>query len=301
MNDIVFMVMSHPLMLRLKHIEQLGILFRALDKKQEERARYSRYDHCIGVSSLGRELVLHLRLLSDNITLYHVFVVQIAGLLHDVGHGPMSHVFDRWVADFGVDIFHEERSCDMVRTILGEVYRSGEGIPGLEVVIKHVTSMILGKDQGSDFPKCLQYVICSNSIDVVDLDRLDYILRDDCILFNKTSIERASIRVGMIYGTTVHKYTKMLIWPEPNNTDMMLTRKRLHMNLYSLAYKFETQIFLLFTQFAESRGIKTKEDIENILFGKDYEEFSSWVDADLLKFNHRQWKQQQEEEKNIRS
>ena len=56
-------------------------------------AEHTRFAHCIGVMHLagrtGRRLLSELKLGDDVLQ-----EVRVAGLLHDLGHGPFSHVFE---------------------------------------------------------------------------------------------------------------------------------------------------------------------------------------------------------------
>lgn len=64
------------------------------------RATYCRLQHCIGTAHLARVLLDQLKSnLPDRVRLEekHELCVIIAALVHDLGHGPLSHTFEREV------------------------------------------------------------------------------------------------------------------------------------------------------------------------------------------------------------
>jgi HD superfamily phosphohydrolase len=74
---------------------------------------HSRFEHSIGVAHLSNKLIHHLLKglnethnyfnLNNSVRInedFNVRAVTLAGLLHDLGHGPFSHLFDRKVIKF---------------------------------------------------------------------------------------------------------------------------------------------------------------------------------------------------------
>ena len=63
-------------------------------------ANHTRFEHSLGVSHLAKKLLLSLKeknpfldVIDDNL----IELVQIAGLIHDIGHGPFSHLYDDYM------------------------------------------------------------------------------------------------------------------------------------------------------------------------------------------------------------
>ena len=59
-------------------------------------ASHNRFEHCIGVGYLAGKWVRKLakRQLNLEISQRDINCVEVAGLCHDLGHGPFSHAFD---------------------------------------------------------------------------------------------------------------------------------------------------------------------------------------------------------------
>ena len=139
-------VMDMPQFQRLRRIKQLGLISLIYPG-----ATHTRFEHCLGTMNLGSKLAEELELDQDDVDL-----IRISALLHDIGHGPFSHVSE------GVLSFpHEELTRYVVtqtsmRDLLEEKFDVNE-----------IADIINGK--GHLGP------IVSGELDV---DRMDYLLRD---------------------------------------------------------------------------------------------------------------------------
>lgn len=76
---------------RLGRIKQLGtthLIYRS--------ATHTRFEHSLGTARLARRLVETIAAQQPNLetTKTDVLCISLAGLLHDVGHGPFSHIFE---------------------------------------------------------------------------------------------------------------------------------------------------------------------------------------------------------------
>src|SRR3989449_1239071 len=82
---------------RLNSIRQLGLTYLVFPG-----ANHSRVEHCLGVGHVAGEMARSLELSADERKL-----VQAAGLLHDVGHGPFSHTLEHVLSrELAVDHMH---------------------------------------------------------------------------------------------------------------------------------------------------------------------------------------------------
>lgn len=125
-------------------------------------AEMSRFAHSIGVYHLACRAVSVLKSkYPDIVTDRHVMMIPIAALYHDIGHGPLSHVFDNIT---GTN--HEDRSKAILRFVVDKY-----GID--DFTDQEVTMMQNMMDPTEDI---WYNNIVSNK--TADVDRMDYLIRD---------------------------------------------------------------------------------------------------------------------------
>jgi len=161
LNEFEVRIMDMPQFQRLRRIKQLGLISLIYPG-----ATHTRFKHCVGTMNLGSKLAEELGL-----TNYEIELIRASGLLHDIGHGPFSHVSE------GVLSFpHEELTKYVVtktsmRDLLEEKFDVNE-----------IVNIVNGKgDLGP---------IVSGELDV---DRMDYLLRDSHntgVTYGKIDYER---------------------------------------------------------------------------------------------------------------
>lgn len=145
---------------RLRRIKQLGNAHRVY-----QSATHTRFEHSIGVMHLAGVLAKHLAVEEKYIPL-----IQLAGLYHDVGHMPYSHLFDRILEitkPKNILLEHEDRSID---TFLKVSKRLGILT---DEENKFVCACIKGEFLEDNPPFYFQ-IVCST----IDVDKLDYLCRD---------------------------------------------------------------------------------------------------------------------------
>lgn len=192
---------------RLRRIKQLGTAFSVFPN-----CDHNRFVHSLGVYHLARLFVHAIAERSSNVivTQRDELCVSIAGLCHDLGHGPLSHVFDgpfmlaanpdaRWRHEKG-SVLMFDRICkyDFVQKALLEYLDEDDFIFIRELIdppIERFTEEGKWKYRGRPLEKSFLYDIVSNSIDSVDVDKFDYLLRDShhaaiAIPFNQNSVMR---------------------------------------------------------------------------------------------------------------
>ena len=151
-RGILYQIVSHPLMQRLNRINQIG-----LASVVYPGARHTRFQHSLGAFHLMSEAILSLQQKGIFIFDSEAEAVQAAILMHDIGHGPFSHVLENTLIS---GITHEEISLMMMEQINCEM--NGELALAL---------MIFKNEYNKKF---LHQLISSQ----LDMDRLDYLRRD---------------------------------------------------------------------------------------------------------------------------
>ena len=113
-RGLLYDVVQHPLMQRLNRINQLG-----LASVVYPGARHTRFQHSLGAFHLMSEALLSLQQKGHFIFDSEAEAVQAAILLHDIGHGPFSHVLEHTLMS---GVCHEDISL-MVMEQMNEEFR----------------------------------------------------------------------------------------------------------------------------------------------------------------------------------
>ena len=108
-NELVYDVLQHPYVQRLSRIRQLG-----LSNFVYPGAMHSRFLHSLGAMHLMQEGLATLKNKGVELSDSEIIAAEIAILLHDIGHGPFSHVLEHTLVD---GITHEEISLLMMEQI----------------------------------------------------------------------------------------------------------------------------------------------------------------------------------------
>jgi len=169
---------------RLNSIRQLGLTYLVFPG-----ANHSRVEHCLGVGHVAGAMAKALDLPEDERKL-----VQAAGLLHDVGHGPFSHTLEHVLSrELAVDHMHltqriitgeddnvspEDRGAfpDILR-IRGVLERHGVDPEAVAALIRGPTekgARWIVPGNRKEPPRYLGQIIHSP----MDADQIDYLMRD---------------------------------------------------------------------------------------------------------------------------
>ncbi len=151
---------------RLRRIKQLGVASVAFPG-----AEHTRFSHALGTAAVMQKLLRRLRDIDEQIPFWqrvsseHAQDALAAALLHDLGHGPLSHSLE---SAFGAVIHHEEWSQRMIldpSTEVNRILRDPDlGRPA------RVAALVRGEH-------VLPYLARAVS-GTFDVDRCDYLLRD---------------------------------------------------------------------------------------------------------------------------
>ena len=142
---------------RLRRVRQLGLAYFAY-----QTAEHSRFTHSLGAFHLATRIVERLSRRYE-ISEEDSLAVRVAALLHDVGHGPFSHVIESALGFHHEDFTIEavlDRSTDIAAALHGYSANLAEDVA--DIVRGKFRRMALGQ-------------LVSSQLDV---DRMDYLLRD---------------------------------------------------------------------------------------------------------------------------
>ena len=167
----ILRLIDHPYVQRLRRIRQLGLGYLVFPA-----AEHSRFSHAIGALELGQRVLNNLREKDTTISQKEYEGTLIALLLHDVGHGPLSHTLEHSL----IKNFNHEM---MSLAIMKELNKQFEG--ALDTAIKIFT------DQ---YPKKFLHQLVSSQL---DLDRLDYLRRDSFF----TGVSEGTVGINRILKT----------------------------------------------------------------------------------------------------
>lgn len=171
--DTAVRIIDTPIFQRLRKLKQLGLCDLVFPG-----AEHTRFAHSIGTYHLARRQMQALQTKHPNmITDKEVLMVSVAGLCHDLGHGPLSHTFEDWLHGKGVDFHHESMSCILLQEIVksDKVLRArftDEEIACMQNMIHKSDTYVI-----PDTHRYLYELVCNNWTSI-DVDKFDYILRD---------------------------------------------------------------------------------------------------------------------------
>ncbi|KAF7331095.1 HD-domain/PDEase-like protein [Mycena venus] len=162
-----------------------------IDTKEFQRLRYIKQ---LGVGHLARSMAEHLREKQPelDITARDVDCVQIAGLCHDLGHGPWSHVWDGLFMPAVApkkNWKHEQGSKMMFRSLLAN---NNINLPGKDE--EFILALIDGEpSQCSPDEKACLFDIVANKRNGLDVDKFDYIARDSYMIGEPSTLSLARL------------------------------------------------------------------------------------------------------------
>ncbi len=210
---------------RLRDLKQLGATYFVYPS-----ATHTRFEHSIGVSHLAGQLLENLKKTHPQlgITKNQIELVQLAGLLHDIGHGPFSHLYDDYIID-STDEDHEIRGINIFKNIIKTNPVINNRLDSKS--IKFVCDLI-------DPPKELQdnwiYQIVCNKVNHIDVDKIDYILRDSYHI--GLPLQGEFSRLISMVKVCDYLDKKVLAWNKKLQYEIFLlfsSRYRLHKQVYT--------------------------------------------------------------------
>lgn len=293
-SSIAKAIIDTPIFQRLRYLHQIGACYLIF-----QNANNTRFEHSIGtyhlaglvleklvknsnhheinkalveVKFIRKYLLKHFELedIEENIKFlenvntclmddYLIELIKIAGLIHDIGHGPFSHLFDEWIHTININnelegskmLEHEQRSIMLFYEIItdkkikfnNDEYYMSDFID--EEAFEFIAELINPTDlpDSPDSPDAIHltdaiystptnfiFQIISNSLNGLDVDKLDYLYRDSFYLGSGNSYDLSRII------SHIQVINKNICFPEKISYDIykiFRSRYDLHKQFYT--------------------------------------------------------------------
>ena len=189
-HSLMIAVIDTPEFQRLRSLKQLGGSVFVYPG-----ASHTRFEHSLGVAHLAHRMVRHIAAQQPdlNITPCDMLCIKLAGLCHDLGHGPFSHMFETFVNrvrrhEGKNEWEHEDASLALLDHLLevNDIDLSLYGLTSPREDVAFVKHLIHGLRPGDAWPqdigrgpeKRFLFDIVANKRNGIDVDKLDYFVRD---------------------------------------------------------------------------------------------------------------------------
>src|SRR3989339_280480 len=194
---------DHPFVQRLRHVRQLG-----LASLVYPGATHDRFSHCLGAMCVASRIwerimetsgdVLHRHFEDFDLEYFHR-LLRLAGLLHDIGHPPFSHMAESFMPKIGeLDLpngwfrnldFERQAKHEDYSVLLISAMSKGDGSPLPPEEAQDIASLVHhGVSPSSSWEKRyggvdsgrvgIHRLLSSLISGELDCDRMDYLLRD---------------------------------------------------------------------------------------------------------------------------
>ena len=268
---------------RLRRIKQL-----ATAEQVFPGATHSRFSHSVGVFYVMTKIINHFEkiLMSIGQDQYvdakEKDIILAAALLHDIGHGPFSHAFEK--ASISTKPYsHEEWTAKIITekdTEINKVLRNW-GIDVPERVIEYINCRLKEKNstEGSAYvmegtSPDFKFIFTSLVSSQLDADRMDYLLRDsfNCgVNFGKFDLE--NLIEGMSIGIDGEGKFRVCVKKSylANVEEYFFARYQMYRNIYLHPYKVlsETLLEKILNKACDYylNGKLGADDIPNLILG----------------------------------
>ena len=258
-------IIDTPEFQRLRSIQQLSTCEYVFPA-----ATHNRFANSLGAYHLAGRFIHHLEtahpgIISDG----DAELVQLAALLHDIGHPPYSHLLEtpRVYATFASHESWGRRMLESNETAIGIVVEEVLGKQRLQ----RLFAIMDGSDEfeGIAIPKFLKEIVSSQ----VDVDRMDYMIRDQANTgaqiggFDSARVMRA-LRVGDDGGLFVKQ------WGLPAIEAYLVTRYHMYQQVYFHKVNMLTQNYLVnmlerARLLAQEGSLALTEELEQMLLNPE--------------------------------
>jgi hypothetical protein len=219
-------------------------------------ANHTRFEHALGTMYLAGVLA---EALPVDLTKEDVEKLKIAALLHDVGHGPFSHVFDQFlIKHYGKT--HEDMTSWIIKSSRARDILEDEGLDSSDLA-----SLSVGKLHDKQRPFFDQVVSSA-----VDVDKMDFIPRDSYHTgagYGQADVFRLIYTMGVLEGNLAVGVTAL-----PTLETFLLARLESFRAIYFHRASRAVQIMLVkaLEQAKDEIGVIDFKSPENYLGLDDY-------------------------------
>ena len=220
-DELILRLIDTPEFQRLRRIRQLGV-----SSVTYHGAEHTRFPHCLGAMHVATKMVEHLQRRFSHefpISEQDVLLVRVGALLHDLGHGPLSHVLEDFFATP-----HEDWTRQLIvmpDSAVNQALRAHS--PGLPEDVRDLIKGVYSRE-GKNY-------LCQIVSSQLDADRMDFLMRDPLL-------------AGVKYGSFDFEriiYTLSLA-PHKGSTVIAVLEKGMHaVEQYVLARHFMYQQVML--------------------------------------------------------
>jgi HD superfamily phosphohydrolase len=253
---------------RLRRIRQL-----AMTELVYPSATHTRFEHSLGTLYISGRLAGNLDLDEDSIRL-----VRLAALLHDIGHGPFSHVSEQVISS---------RASDSVLTNEGAIHEQiGADIVKNNDEISHILDQKTRKWVASvlskEIPQSVERDLVTGP---ADADKMDYLIRDShcCgVRYGYFDLEWIlhTARVIQDANTTRLGFDREAVWAL---NQLVLAYHNMHRQVYCHKTRLGTDIMLVRSlQLALDSGVIESAGFVFRETKRFREAFLSWDDYSIL-------------------
>lgn len=155
---------------RLRHLRQLGLCYLSFPG-----GNHTRYEHSLGAFHLSTLMKPVIEKSDDlnNLEKSRLYaLLNLGTLCHDIGHGPFSHMTENVLHGGGSNITHEDVGAAIIVHLLKEELKPFD--QKFNITPEMVRQLITKSVKDDPLLKCAEELVSSD----IDLDRIDYLLRD---------------------------------------------------------------------------------------------------------------------------
>jgi HD superfamily phosphohydrolase len=223
-----------PAFQRMRHLNQLGVADRVF-----MTANHKRFEHSIGVYHLAEKMMMNIRQQGDvEVEAHDLKMVGLAGLCHDLGHGPFSHLYDNEIIpklNGGRKVFtHEDMTTKMIDYMVDENNLDME-----RDEVRKIQDLIMASEEYKGRPaehakreKAWMYEIVANPRNGIDVDKFDYLERDSHATGVNGAGKTTLMRLLQFCGVVDNE---LCYWSKETHSlyDLLAWRAKMHRTVYT--------------------------------------------------------------------